>query len=558
MTAGTISSSVLSLVAGVGIFLMACQMMSSNLESASSAKLKFLFSKVSKSKLLGVGIGTAVTAVVQSSSASIVMVLGFVNAGVMSLLQATTIIFGANIGTTVTAQIVSLGLSGSGALSMTVVFSGFAGVGAVLNLFCKNDRWKKIGGILAGFGMLFVGLGLMSGSMGDFARMDAVKEFLAGVRNPLLLVAVGTVLTAIMQSCSVTTSVAVTMVAAGLVDLNQGIYLTIGANIGAVTPVVLASLASGKNAKRSALVHVLFNCVGAALFVGAGLLLSAAADMSLGDLFARLVPGEAKTRLAMFHTIFNVATTGLLLPVAGGLALLARRAIPDDAAAEKEDAEPKLHFLDANMLKTPPIAVQQTKREILNMGEIAMANLDIALDMVTTLDLSRKEEFARNEHELNFLNRTLVNFAVRLTELPGLSEKDRLYLATTIRGVSDLERVGDYAENITEYADMLVQSGASFSEEAQREIAGLRELVAELYGHVAAAYADEDRDELERVFAVEERIDDYTNQMEENHLKRLADGTCSPNAGAQYISLSSNVERIADHLTNVAKSIQKI
>ena len=217
MTAGTISSSVLSLVAGVGIFLMACQMMSSNLESASSAKLKFLFSKVSKSKLLGVGIGTAVTAVVQSSSASIVMVLGFVNAGVMTLLQATTIIFGANIGTTVTAQIVSLGLSGSGALSMTVVFSGFAGVGAVLNLFCKNDRWKKIGGILAGFGMLFVGLGLMSGSMGDFARMDAVKEFLAGVRNPLLLVAVGTVLTAVVQSCSVTTSVAVTMVATGLV-----------------------------------------------------------------------------------------------------------------------------------------------------------------------------------------------------------------------------------------------------------------------------------------------------------------------------------------------------
>ena len=557
MTAGTISSSVLSLVAGVGIFLMACQMMSSNLESVSSARLKSLFSKVSRSKLLGVGVGTAVTAVVQSSSASIVMVLGFVNAGVMTLLQATTIIFGANIGTTVTAQIVSLGLSGSGALSMTVVFSGFAGVGAVLALFCKNDRWRKVGGILAGFGMLFVGLGLMSGSMGDFARMDAVKEFLAGVRNPLLLVAVGTVLTAVVQSCSVTTSVAVTMVATGLVDLNQGIYLTIGANIGAVSPVVLASLASGKNAKRTALVHVLFNCVGAALFVGAGLVLSAGSDMSLGDLFAALVPGAAKTRLAMFHTAFNVATAALLLPVAGGLALLAQRAIPD-AAEETEDSSPKLHFLDANMLKTPPIAVQQTKREILNMGEIAMANLDIALDMVTTLDLSRKEEFARNEHELNFLNRTLVNFAVRLTELPGLSEKDRLYLATTIRGVSDLERVGDYAENITEYADMLVQSGASFSEEAQKEIAGLRELVSTLYGHVAAAYADEDRDELERVFAVEEKIDDYTNQMEENHLRRLADGTCSPNAGAQYISLSSNVERIADHLTNVAKSIQKI
>ena len=225
-------SAILTLLAGIGIFLIACQMMSTNLESASSTKLKKLFAKASKSKLLGVGIGALGTAAIQSSGATSVMTIGFVNAGIISLSQAATIIYGANIGTTITAQIVALGMFGSNALSTTVIFSAFAGLGAFFTLFSKQDRWRTMGGILAGFGMLFVGLSLMSTSMGDFAALEGVKTFLARIGNPILLVLIGAIFTAIIQSSSVMTSIALTMVVTGLINLEQGILLTMGSNIG--------------------------------------------------------------------------------------------------------------------------------------------------------------------------------------------------------------------------------------------------------------------------------------------------------------------------------------
>ena len=221
-------SAILTLLAGIGIFLIACQMMSTNLESASSTKLKKLFAKASKSKLLGVGIGALGTAAIQSSGATSVMTIGFVNAGIISLSQAATIIYGANIGTTITAQIVALGMFGSNALSTTVIFSAFAGLGAFFTLFSKQDRWRTMGGILAGFGMLFVGHSLMSTSMGDFAALEGVKTFLARIGNPILLVLIGAIFTAIIQSSSVMTSIALTMVVTGLINLEQGIFLTMG------------------------------------------------------------------------------------------------------------------------------------------------------------------------------------------------------------------------------------------------------------------------------------------------------------------------------------------
>ncbi|MCF0163679.1 MAG: Na/Pi cotransporter family protein, partial [Bacteroidales bacterium] len=232
MSTVTIVSAILSLIAGIGIFLIACQMMSTNLESASSRKLKNLFSKASKSDLVGVGIGTVGTAAIQSSGAVTVMVIGFVNAGIMSLRQAATIIYGANIGTTVTAQIVALGMFGGGGLSTTVIFAAFAGIGAFTSLFAKNNSLKQIGGIMTGFGMLFVGLEMMSSSMDSFAQLDSVKMFLASIKNPILLVLIGAIFTAIIQSSSVMTSIAIAMVFTGLITLDQGIFLTMGSNIG--------------------------------------------------------------------------------------------------------------------------------------------------------------------------------------------------------------------------------------------------------------------------------------------------------------------------------------
>ncbi len=550
-----IITSLLTLLAGIGVFLIACQMMSSNLEAASSERLKILFSKASGSKLLGVGIGALGTAAIQSSGATTVMTIGFVNAGIISLTQAATIIYGANIGTTVTAQIVALGMFGGNSVSTSVIFSAFAGLGAFLGIFAKRNSVKTLGGILAGFGLLFVGLELMSGSMEDFAALDGVKTFLAGIRNPLLLVLLGAVFTAIIQSSSVMTSIALAMVVTGLIGIDQGIYLTMGSNIGSCVVAVIAGVTSGTNAKRTALIHLLFNCSGVLIFLLAAWGLGWF-DLSYGGLFERIFPSAPQVQLAMFHTFFNTVTVAIMLPLTGMLVALVQRMIPERPAASQ--AEFSLQFVDENMLRTPPIAVSQVKREILRMASIALDNVDRSIEMATRLDFAQQSLFARKEEELNFINRELIGFIVRLSGRSGLGEKDRTYLSGTYRNIRDLERIGDYAENIVEYATILADSHQQFSDDAKYEISQLKTLLHQLYDYAIEAYRNESLDALEKANVVEEEIDDYTKRMEEGHISRMEKGICTPSVGAQYLELSSNAERIADHMINLAKSIRSL
>ena len=549
-------SSILTLIAGIGIFLIACQLMSSNLETASSNKLKQLFSKASKNKWIGVGIGTVGTAAIQSSGATTVMTIGFVNAGIISLTQAATIIYGANIGTTVTAQIVALGMSGANSLSTSVIFSAFAGLGAFISLFSKRSNLKTWGGILTGFGMLFVGLELMSDSMKEFAALEGVKLFLANIGNPLLLVLIGAVFTAIIQSSSVMTSIALAMLVSGLIDLSQGIYITMGSNIGSCIVAIIAGLTSGINAKRTALMHMLFNTAGVIIFLLIALVLSIASggDLSFGVLFESLTPGAPQVQLAMFHTFFNVTTVLVMMPLTEALVNLVVKMIPNSSVEEKEVN--KLNFIDNNMLRTPPLAVVQTKREIIEMSKIAMENYDRAMHAITTLDLSEREVFDKTESRLNFINKELVNFVVKLTGERALSDKDHIYLTTTFRSVRDVERIGDYAVNIMEYADNLIKLRQSFSENARSEITQLNKMVHQLYDKVVKAYSDEDLAALDEANVIEEQIDEYTKMMEDNHIKRMGEGLCNASVGAQYLEMSSNAERIADHLINVAKVIR--
>ncbi|MBQ5944656.1 MAG: Na/Pi cotransporter family protein [Bacteroidales bacterium] len=550
-----IITSLLTLLAGIGVFLVACQMMSSNLEAASSEKLKNLFSKASDNKLLGVGIGAVGTAAIQSSGATTVMTIGFVNAGIISLAQAATIIYGANIGTTVTAQIVALGMFGGKSISTSVIFSAFAGLGAFLSIFAKKNGPKTLGGILAGFGLLFVGLELMSGSMEAFAALDGVKTFLAGIGNPLLLVLLGTLFTAIIQSSSVMTSIALAMVVTGLISIDQGIFLTMGSNIGSCVVAVIAGVTSGTNAKRTALIHLLFNCSGVILFMLAswGLGLS---GFSFGRLFERLFPSAPQLQLAMFHTFFNTVTVAIMLPLTGKMVALVKRMIPARLVAP--ESEFTLRYVDENMLRTPPVAVSQVKREILRMADIALGNMDRALGMATQLDFSEKNLFEREERQLNFINRELIGFVVRLSGKSGLGEKDRAYLSGTYRSIRDLERIGDYAENIVEYATVLSDTGQHFSDEAKYEISQLKTLLHRLYDRAMDAYRDESLSALDEANIIEEEIDDYTKRMEEGHIVRMEKGICTPSVGAQYLELSSNAERIADHMINIAKTIRSL
>lgn len=553
MDAKTIASSILTLIAGVGVFLIACSMMSSNLESLGSRKLKSLFAKASKSKLVGVGVGTVTTAAIQSSSATTVMVIGFVNAGVMSLAQAATVIFGANIGTTITGQIVALGMFGN-SISTSVIFAAFAGIGAFVLAFAKRDGIRKIGGIMAGFGMIFVGLSLMSGSMDAFATSDELKNFLAVISNPVLLVLIGAVLTAVIQSSSVMTSIAITMVVTGLINLNQGIYITMGSNIGTCVTALIAGITSSRNAKRTALIHIIFNVCGVVVFLFIGLFMHLGGT-NFGYVFEKIFPSAPQTQLAMFHTVFNLTTVIIVLPMTNLLVKLVTKVIPEKKG-QKEKGEPHLYFVDYHMLTTPPIAVQQTKNEILNMAKIAVDNFNLSCDIISTLDYARIEEFRENEKELNFINKELGNFIVRLLK-SKLAEKDRIYLSTAIRSISDLERIGDYAENIVEFADNLKASGNSFSETALKETNELKFLMTKLYENTVKAYKDFDNAAYNSALKIEDAVDKVTGEMEQNHIKRLSEGTCSVEAGAQYLSLATSAERVADHFINVVKTIKQ-
>lgn len=533
--------------------------MSSNLESVSSNKLKQLFARTSKSKLVGVGIGTVATAAIQSSGATTVMVIGFVNAGIMSLMQAATVIYGANIGTTITGQITALGMF-ENSISTGVVFATFAGIGAFTMAFAKIDLVKKIGGILAGFGMLFVGLDMMSASMDTFASLDTVKNFLASISNPLLLVLIGTVLTAIIQSSSVMTSIAITMVFTGLINLDQGIYLTMGSNIGSCVVAIIAGLTSSTNAKRTALLHLLFNVSGVVIFMLVAMMMreiSKAVNptkiITFGYLFGKMFPGVPQTQLAMFHTIFNVITVIIMLPLTNLSVKLVCKIIPDK---KKKDEQPAEHFyyIDEHMLSTPPIAVQQTKNEIVNMAEIALHNYDLACDVICTLDYSKIEKFRQNENELNFLNKEIARFVVKLSKLE-MNDADHNYLATTFHTITDLERVGDYAENIIEYADKLKESDQKFSDVAISEVRNLQSRINDLFQKVMKAYVNSDAASLDEANVIEDEIDDITEAMGANHIERLRAGDCTPDVGAQYLSLASNSERVADHFINVGKSI---
>lgn len=557
MSIDVLLSALFTLLAGIGVFLMACQIMSSNLETASSKRLKTLFDKVGDNKLIGVGIGAFGTAMIQSSGAMTVMVIGFVNVGIMSLMQAATIIYGANIGTTITAQIVAFGLSGDSLLSLSTIFASLAGIGAFIGFFTKSEKWKTIGGILIGFGMLFVGLTLMSSSMEDFAKMDEVKLFLSQINNVFLLVLLGTIFTALIQSSSVMTSVALTMVISGLISLEQGIYLTMGSNIGSCVVAIIAGITSGINAKRTALIHLLFNCFGVVvfLFIGLCLYLFSAGTLNFGTLFERFFPFAPQLQLAMFHTVFNVITVIIALPLTKVLVHLCERLV-SQKVDDTHSFVPHFYFVDEKMLRTPTIAIRQVKLEIEKMASVAMFNYDTSITMVTTLTFDHLDEFNNNEKQLNYLNRALIQYLVTLDGGP-VSDEDHQYMTSSIRSISDLERIGDYSKNIMEYAQVLKESNEHFTEAACETINTLREQIFALYQEIMKAYMDLDLEALKHANELEDGVDDIRDQMQSDYVEYLSMGLCSASAGALFVSLASDSERIADHLINVGKTIRQ-
>ena len=537
----------LSLLGGIGVFLYGMKLMGDSLEMVAGNEIKRMFAKISDNKIIGVGIGAVTTAVVQSSAAVTVMAIGFVNSGLMSLIQAAAIVFGANIGTTSTALIVALGVGGLADVKLTVIFAALAGVGAMTIMFSKKDKVKKIGGIITGLGMIFVGLSVMTDSMSIFSESPKIVEFLAKISNPALLLLFGIAFTALIQSSSAVSGIVVTMSVAGLLSFDQGLYIILGSNIGTCITSLIASIGTNTNAKRTAVIHLMFNVIGVLIF---GL-------VSISGVFSKMfMPiNNPAMRIALLHTFFNVVTTIILLPFMNLLVKLVSKMVPEKHKDEKTD-EPHLYYLEERLLRTPPVAVAQMKNEVINMAEIAKTNFDVCVDAVMRAKVSDViEDVQRNENTLNFLNREMAKYLVKLSQV-DLSEEDKQLIGTTYHTISDIERIGDYAENISEYAEKLENDGVAFSEGAIKEIGTLKDTINNLYNFVMKTYKEATIDYIADVNYYEESVDKLKEEMSEHHIERMNNGTCTPEVGALYLSLASNAERVADHMTNIAFAVK--
>lgn len=550
MSSSDVITHILELIAGIGTFLVACDFLSGNLQAISSNNLKTLFSKVSNNKILSVCIGALTTILTHSSGVTNVMVLGFLNAEIISLNQAVTVILGSEIGTTLTAQIVALGGFNSISIPIETMFAALIGIGAFMNLFFNNNHIKNYGGVMIGLGMIFVGLSMMSGAMDAFSKLEGLKIFLASIDSIVVLIIAGAVLTALIQSSTAMTTIAITMIGAGLINVEQGIYITLGANIGSCVTGIIAALTSSINAKRASLFQLIFN-IGGVIFIAivdSIIKLLSSNVHSIALAFETLFTGLPQTQLAMFHTFFNISTVVLALPISSYMARLCERLIP-----EKEDIfikKNRLHYFDENMMSTPSIAVGQIKNEVLNMADYALYNFNSSINMITNLDFSEEENFKDIENEIDYLNENLVPIVATLSK-KKLNVEDSDFLSGTYRVVSDLERIGDYAENIVEYAHHLNSNKQKFSSDAINEIIEVKDVINEIYHLTMDCYASYDKNKFNRAMELEEKVDNLTEKMANNHIKRMNSGNCNADIGSQYLSLTSDVERIADHLINI-------
>lgn len=539
----------LSLLGGIGVFLYGMKLMGDSLEMVAGNEIKRMFAKISNKKLIGVGIGTVTTAVVQSSAAIIVMSMGFVNSGLMSLTQAITISYGANIGTCVTALIVAVGVGGFADVQLTVIFAALAGVGALMIMFTKKDKVKKIGGIITGLGMIFVGLSVMTSSMSIFSQSDKISAFLAKISNPALLLLFGILFTALIQSSSAVSGIVITMVASvpALLQFDQALYIILGSNIGTCITSLIAAIGTNTNAKRAAVINVFYKTVGVIIF---GIL---SIWVPFGKMFS--VFKAPALQVAMFHLFFNVVATVIFFPFTNLMVKASEKIMPEKKNPVDEN-EPHLYFLEERLLRTPPVAVAQLKNEIENMAEIAKSNFDKCMDAVMVGKVSDViDEIAKNEKCLNFLNREITKYLVKLSQV-DLSEDDKLLISTSYHTVSDIERIGDYAENISEYAEKMEADKLTFSPKAISEIQTLKATITNLYDEVMKTYKEDTLDYIDKVNEYEESVDRQKEEMGEHHIERMNKGECTPEVGAIYLSLSSNAERVADHMTNIAYAVR--
>jgi len=532
---------VLSLIGGLGLFLYGMKLMGDGLELAAGSQLRRWLEALTGNRFIGVLVGAAMTAIIQSSSATTVMVVSFVNAGLMQLSQAAGLIMGANIGTTVTGVLVTL------KVSMIAPIAAFIGV--AIMMFAKKKKIQSIGQIIAGFGILFMGMDMMSNAMEPLSEIPEFMNMIQYARNPFVGVLVGALLTALIQSSSALTGVLIALATAGVLDLQTGIFLVFGTNIGTCITAILASLGANRTAKRAAVVHLLFNIIGTVVFLVIALL-----PIGFVEWIESLVPNSVAGQIAMTHVVFNIATTILLFPFAKQLVFLASKIISGE---DKKPAEKILKYIDTRILDTPPVAVAQIRKEVERMAALALGNYRLAIQIFLKRQPDLIEDALATEEVINFLNHEITRFLVKISAL-NLDYIDNKMIGSLYHVVNDIERVGDHAENIVEFSQSYIDDEKFFSEAAVAEMASISSKVEKMLAHSidifsAGNYVQSDMDDIH---TEEKTIDSGIKQYKENHIKRLEKNTCTQSSGALFINMLNDLERVADHAENIAYSLR--
>lgn len=529
-------SEVMMLLGGLGLFLYGMKLMGDGLEMAAGSRLKKIVEKLTRNKYMGALVGLIVTMIIQSSSSTTVMVVGFVNAGLMTLAQATGVIMGANIGTTVTGLLIAIKLND---LAPIAIF-----IGVVMIMFIKKTSYKHVGQIIAGFGILFMGMTNMGDALAPLSESQMFKDMMSTFSNPLIGVLIGLVFTAIIQSSSASVGVLMALAGQGVVPIESAVFVIFGQNIGTCVTAVLSCIGTNRTAKRTATVHLLFNIIGATLFICISLFTPFISWIKMA------APDNILMQISIVHITFNVVTTAILLPLSDYLVKLACIVIPGED--EKREAK-SLKFLDARILKTPPIAVAQVLKEVARMGDLARKNYLMAMDMLFTGNVEKMEELEDNEEVLNFLNTNITEYLVKINSLE-LEDNDRKLVGALFHVVSDFERIGDHGENIAEQAIQLQTTKTTFSEQALQELHQMQDKVISVLDDSCRLFQERkmDFDLAYKINSTEDSIDDMAKTCKENHVSRLNQSLCTAQGGAIYNDLITNLERIADHSTNIA------
>ena len=537
MSFGTI----LTMAGGLGLFLFGMELMSDSIEKVAGARLRRILEIFTTNRFMGMIVGIIFTGIIQSSSACTVMVVSFVNSGLMNLYQAAGVILGANIGTTITSQLVSFNLSKIAPLILLV--------GVVVMMFTKKEKVRKVAEVVVGFGILFVGLSTMSQAMANMKNEPQVVNLLMSLKNPFLATLMGFALTAIIQSSSVTVSIVLLLANQDLLPLPITLYIILGCNIGACATAMLASMTGKKDAKRAALIHLLFNIIGTviiyiALFVA-------------GDQIVELIKSISADNgrfVANAHTLIKIAQVIMLFPFTGWLVKMTYLIVPGEDQKVGYRESYQLKYIGDKVVFNPATAVVEVIKELERMASLAEENLNRAMNALITLDEEDIEEVYEVEKNINFLNHAITDYLVKINQTP-LPIEDLNSLGALFHVVNDIERIGDHAENVADAARQRKEEGVSISKEAQKELGDMLEMVNKIIRYAVEMFAKSDESHMQEIVTLEDQVDEKERELQKKHVERLTKGECSPEAGMIFSDIVSGLERVADHATNIAFAI---